>query len=221
MILTVNTAIEPFSISLMTVDKQLLIQQAIKPDYEFCENMIQHINELLHKVGCAIDQLSACGVITGPGAYTGLRLGITTLKTICHVQNIPMYAISTIDAFLASIKYQQQIVLALLPARKNHWVHQLVKLDGAVEPVSNFGEVTLLELQHLVSNLNNDILIVCQANEQKVIQFLMSKNRPFLIQSVTAETVGYLVADFIAQSRDGDQLSTINPVYLHEAVKNN
>ena len=65
MILTVNTAIEPFSISLMTVDKQLLIQQAIKPDYEFCENMIQHINELLYKVGCAIDQLSACGVITG------------------------------------------------------------------------------------------------------------------------------------------------------------
>ena len=160
-------------------------------------------------------------MLSQDGAYTVAvrdydienHLSCSKYSNVCHFNNRCV--------FWRQLSINNKIVLALLPARKNHWVHQLVKLDGAVEPVSNFGEVTLLELQHLVSNLNNDILIVCQANEQKVIQFLMSKNRPFLIQSVTAETVGYLVADFIAQSRDGDQLSTINPVYLHEAVKNN
>lgn len=56
------------------------------------------IEEILHRNQYNIHQLHAVAVSQGPGSYTGLRIGVSAAKGICYALNIPLIAVSTLEA---------------------------------------------------------------------------------------------------------------------------
>ena len=53
------------------------------------------IKELLQETGFALTDLQAIAVTSGPGSYTGLRVGFASAKGLCYALNLPLIAIST------------------------------------------------------------------------------------------------------------------------------
>jgi len=56
------------------------------------------INDLLKTNNVFTNQIDAVAVSSGPGSYTGLRIGLSTAKGLCYGGNIPLIAISTLQA---------------------------------------------------------------------------------------------------------------------------
>ncbi|MBC8046338.1 MAG: tRNA (adenosine(37)-N6)-threonylcarbamoyltransferase complex dimerization subunit type 1 TsaB [Fimbriimonadaceae bacterium] len=61
------------------------------------------IQQLLELCQIKIKQLNAVAVSAGPGSYTGLRIGVSTAKGICHALNIPLISINTLQAMANGI----------------------------------------------------------------------------------------------------------------------
>lgn len=62
------------------------------------------INTLLQKQGILPKDLSAIGVSSGPGSYTGIRVGLATAKGLCYALNIPLITYNSLELMaLASI----------------------------------------------------------------------------------------------------------------------
>lgn len=59
------------------------------------------IKEVLAEAGMGYKQLDAVVLSTGPGSYTGLRIGASAAKAICYTGNIPLIGISTLQAMVA------------------------------------------------------------------------------------------------------------------------
>ena len=56
------------------------------------------IDDLITSNHISIHQLDAIAVSSGPGSYTGLRIGLSTAKGLCYGGNIPLIAVSTLQA---------------------------------------------------------------------------------------------------------------------------
>lgn len=56
------------------------------------------IEKILNDNNLKIDQLNAIVISRGPGSYTGLRIGASVAKGLCYALNIPLIAVSTLQA---------------------------------------------------------------------------------------------------------------------------
>lgn len=60
------------------------------------ETLMPMINALLHKAGAKIDKIDVFGACVGPGSFTGLRIGLTTIKTFCYATNKPCFGVNNL-----------------------------------------------------------------------------------------------------------------------------
>lgn len=56
------------------------------------------INEVLESASVSVSLLDAVAVSGGPGSYTGLRIGVSVAKGICYAANLPLIAITSLEA---------------------------------------------------------------------------------------------------------------------------
>jgi len=57
-----------------------------------------YIKELLQSTKITVNQIDAVAVSGGPGSYTGLRIGVSVAKGICYSANLPLIAITSLEA---------------------------------------------------------------------------------------------------------------------------
>ncbi len=60
------------------------------------------ILNILHAAGLSLDQLDAIAVTSGPGSYTGLRVGMATAKGFCYALSKPLILINTLRVMAAA-----------------------------------------------------------------------------------------------------------------------
>ena len=84
--------------------------------YRHGETLLPAIDELLDRAGIDRSRLAAVIVGTGPGAFTGLRVGIATAKGLAHGMGCPIVGVSTAEALLAGTTPRSVLLLPAGPA---------------------------------------------------------------------------------------------------------
>lgn len=116
-ILAVDTATNSCSVALMdagSLSAELITLNA--------ETHSKHLMDLIHKVlGMAsinVGDLDGMAVTIGPGSFTGLRIGVSTIKGIAHALDKPVVGISSLEALAWQCVDRSYLICALLDARK-------------------------------------------------------------------------------------------------------
>jgi len=88
--------------------------------YRHGETLLPSIGRFLGEQNLRRSRLRAVVVGTGPGAFTGLRVGIATAKGLAHGMRIPLVGVSTGEALIAAAAARhglaEEAVVLLLPA---------------------------------------------------------------------------------------------------------
>jgi tRNA threonylcarbamoyladenosine biosynthesis protein TsaB len=61
------------------------------------------IAELLEEAGQSLDALTGCALGIGPGSFTGLRIGMATIKGLCYARKLPLAGVSSLRALALSV----------------------------------------------------------------------------------------------------------------------
>jgi tRNA threonylcarbamoyladenosine biosynthesis protein TsaB len=119
-ILHIETATKTCSVALSIDSKLIDTIETHSEQYIHGEKLTLFIQNILEKNSISFDQLSALSISSGPGSYTGLRIGAATAKGICFAKNIPLIAIDTLDAFesCARSSYPNNTLCVMLDARR-------------------------------------------------------------------------------------------------------
>lgn len=75
---------------LILVEGERRYEYPWQADRELAKGLLEHIVSTLGKHNTTIQELKGLGVFRGPGSFTGLRIGISTLNTIAAFENIPI-----------------------------------------------------------------------------------------------------------------------------------
>lgn len=92
--------------------------------------LLGSIDRLLREAGWSMDSIDGFAVAGGPGSFTGLRIGMTTMKTLAWVTGKPYAAIPSLDALAFPLGFSAHPVCTLLDARKNEVYFALFEPDG-------------------------------------------------------------------------------------------
>jgi len=120
-ILNIETATERCSVAIGK-DGNLLVEKTSEEQYSHAAKLTLLIEQCLSSVNLELANLDAIAVSSGPGSYTGLRIGSSTAKGICYALDKPLIAISTLQALAwASILAEAKapaIYIPMIDARR-------------------------------------------------------------------------------------------------------
>lgn len=94
--------------------------ESLDDNFSHGEKLTLYIQEAIEKSGIAMSNLAGVSVSSGPGSYTGLRIGTSTAKGLCYGLEIPLLAISSLESLAAeaSKKYPDRTVCPMIDARR-------------------------------------------------------------------------------------------------------
>ncbi len=117
LLLAVETSTARSSIALIAADGVLAAAE-LGRDRRHGEFVAPAIAEALHHAGAGIGDLTAVAAGTGPGLYTGLRVGLVTAATIAATHELPCVGIPGPDVLAHRVRHAGRRVGVLLDARR-------------------------------------------------------------------------------------------------------
>lgn len=117
-ILAIDTATTRVVVAAGTLEGATLQSNEWAAGYRHGETLLPAIESLLDGLDIARDQLAAIVVGTGPGAFTGLRVGIATAKGLAHALGRPLIGISSAEALLAAAPPRSVLLLPAGPSNR-------------------------------------------------------------------------------------------------------
>ncbi|MFW5999320.1 MAG: tRNA (adenosine(37)-N6)-threonylcarbamoyltransferase complex dimerization subunit type 1 TsaB [Halanaerobiaceae bacterium] len=91
------------------------------------ERLLPVIAKLFSELEYRIEDVKGLAVTTGPGSFTGLRIGLSTVKAFARALGIPVYAVPTLDLLAYSIYSVQGIIVPVLDARRGRVYNALYR----------------------------------------------------------------------------------------------
>ncbi|MEW8972722.1 MAG: tRNA (adenosine(37)-N6)-threonylcarbamoyltransferase complex dimerization subunit type 1 TsaB [Tissierellaceae bacterium] len=99
-------------------DNRLIGEYSLNQDMTHSERLVPMIKEVLDNLGLKIEDIDLYGVAIGPGSFTGLRIGVSTIKAFAHLFNKPVVGVSTLEALAYNLPYND-IIVPMIDARRN------------------------------------------------------------------------------------------------------
>ncbi len=119
-ILHLETATKVCSVAISRAGNQIALKEIEEDGYSHGENLTLIIQSLIKEAGLTMKDLDAVSVASGPGSYTGLRIGAATAKGLCYALSIPLIAVDALTSLceVARMKHPNQNLCALIDARR-------------------------------------------------------------------------------------------------------
>ncbi len=117
-ILNIETATKNCSVSLAKDGQTIALKELATENFSHAEKLHVFIDEVLSQAKIKLQDLSAVAVSKGPGSYTGLRIGVSSVKGLCYALNIPMIAVDTLTSLAHQIKIEKGIIIPMIDARR-------------------------------------------------------------------------------------------------------
>ena len=89
------------------------------------EKLLPAIDYVLGELGLLPKDLHYTAVTLGPGSFTGLRLGLSSLKALTLAYNIPLYGIPSLACYAWPYKKALSTVLSVIEAKEGEYFSQL------------------------------------------------------------------------------------------------
>lgn len=212
--IAVDCAVSKITLSAKNDDKtaSLVLDIGMKQS----EALIPAIDYVLSKVELSPSELDYTVITIGPGSFTGLRLGLSAVKAIELAYKVPVYGISSLQAYGFAFEDFNMPVISLIDARKERFYARIFN-----------GSTILLEdgdypVEELVSKLSTFNSVIVAGPDAKVFietvkdklsntNLICTKVQPVAVESLYAIAEDNIEKNIPAlQDYDG-------PLYLRES----
>jgi tRNA threonylcarbamoyladenosine biosynthesis protein TsaB len=116
------------------------------------EGLLSGIDEVLGEAGIALDQVEGLIGLRGPGSFTGLRVGLSTLLGLHQALGIPATAIPTLEVLALATPPDSSRGATVVDALRGEWFTQWLD-NGAKD-----GEPEILSLEQLLAGKPDSVV---------------------------------------------------------------
>lgn len=116
-ILGVDTSTPIGSVGLVD-GENLVAEHTLDVVQSHSSRLMPAIDQVLKWAELTVRDLEACAVGIGPGSFTGVRIGVGTIKSLCYAIQKPIIGVSTLEAIAFNLRYTERLICPILDARR-------------------------------------------------------------------------------------------------------
>lgn len=159
--------------------------------------LLPTIHRLLEASGWDLSTLEGVGVVSGPGSFTGVRVGLAAAKGLCEARGLPLATVSRLEALAEAAKLQHG--WAVLDAGRGELYVRCVGMNGMGE--------SLMRLDDLLRMVQGERVIVA---EERLMPLLAEVRPELHDMHVTA----VLLLSLRRFQQGGDDLECVDANYV-------
>jgi tRNA threonylcarbamoyladenosine biosynthesis protein TsaB len=129
-ILAFETATMLGGLAVMDARAGLVVEVRVNVEVAHSERLMTELDHALCSAGLGVKDMDALAVSAGPGSFTGLRIGLSTVKGLSYATGLPVVAVPTLEAFAWCFPFSPYPVCPMLDARKNEVYAGVFRRDG-------------------------------------------------------------------------------------------
>lgn len=117
-ILAVDTSSEICSVAILENDN-VIVENSLNDGKTHSENLMTIMENTLeeNKIKLSDIDLIACSV--GPGSFTGIRIGVSSIKAIAEVLDVPVAAVTSLEALAKNVESKGVTIVSLIDAKND------------------------------------------------------------------------------------------------------
>ncbi len=110
---------------------EVIASLMVKAPLQYAETILHLVDFLLEQHQLKLEEMDCFAVTNGPGSFTGLRIGIATVKGFCQGLNKPAVGISTLESLAYRFCWAHSRVAPMIDARRNQIYGAIFKFNGS------------------------------------------------------------------------------------------
>lgn len=155
MLLSVDSSAVTASVAL-TDGEKVMKSEFINAGLTHSETLLPMIKSVME--GHSFDELEAIAVTAGPGSFTGVRIGVATVKGLAFNRDIPCISVSVLEAIAHNFCDEDCIVCAVMDARRMQFYNALFEVkNGEIHRLCADRAISIDDLRKEISGYDRVI----------------------------------------------------------------
>lgn len=146
MLLSMDSSAVTASVALTDGD-EIIKSEFVNSGLTHSETLLPMITRVMdgHKYG----ELDGIAITAGPGSFTGVRIGVATVKGLAFNDDIPCFSVSTLEAIAYNFVDEKAVVCAVMDARRMQFYNAVFKVEnGSVERLCDDRAISVEDLRN-------------------------------------------------------------------------
>lgn len=212
LILAMDTSTKTSSLAIGKGDK-ILGSLDFYEDLSHSERLIPMVNSLLAGLGLVIEDVDCFAVGLGPGSFTGLRIGVGTIKAFAHVSGKPIIGVESLKA-MALQAGDRGLFAPVLDARRNRVYSAVYEIENSV--MREIEPIAVRDIDDMLEDFKKYDLTFCGQDAnilgEKISSCESFSKAPLFTSIISAESIVKLAYQRACNS-DFDNVYTLIPEY--------
>lgn len=161
-VLAVDTSAEVMSAAIVD-ENNVLAEYSINNKKMHSQNLMPAIKHMIEFCGTDINSIDCFAAAVGPGSFTGLRIGVCTVKGLAYAMNKPVIGISTLDGLAYNAFMPGMIVCPVMDARNEQVytaVYECNKDEGIPLRITDYMAAHVDELMEKLSGMKEHVFLL-------------------------------------------------------------
>jgi tRNA threonylcarbamoyl adenosine modification protein YeaZ len=123
------------------------------------ERLMPALDNLLQEASLSIREIGGIALALGPGSFTALRIGVSTVKGLAYALRVPVAGVPTLDVLAQNLCYASALVCPVLDARKKEVYAALYRGDGEGR-LEKITEDWVIDPEELCSRIDGKVIFL-------------------------------------------------------------
>lgn len=217
-ILAVDTGTKSCSVAVVD-GSSLLAEMTTVKDQTHSKHLMKMIHTVIGMSGLTLSELDGYAVNRGPGTFTGLRIGISSVKGLSAASGKPVVGVSGLDALAMQASLSPHLVCPLIDARRGEVYYSFYRFQsgGLIKEVNE----SVFPPETAISGIDEPCLFVgngARLYRAEIIGRMgnLAYFAPFCQNTIRASTIAFLSMKKF-QGADTDDVGALSPEYIRKS----
>lgn len=158
-ILAIDTSSKICSVALME-DQKIILEKHTNDEKTHSQNLMPLIDNLFQETDLTLDDIDLLACCLGPGSFTGIRIGISTVKAFSDAKNIPVTGVTSLESLAYNIQ-STGLIVSLIDAKNDNVYYSLFSNDGTTyKQIGDYKSDTIQNILDELSIYDDSLIFV-------------------------------------------------------------
>jgi tRNA threonylcarbamoyladenosine biosynthesis protein TsaB len=183
---------------------------------EHLENLIPTIRDLTQHLGIALRDLDALAVATGPGSFSGIRIGIACVKGIAIALDKPVIGVSSLEIPAWNMLEDGQTGISVIDARRREiYIAGYKKVGRLTEEITAPRLMNADALAPFMADTPEGTVLVGDASLESLLKSI-PKVRSEIVEAPSAAVCGFIACERYKAGAPSP-LDSLAPLYVRRS----